>query len=239
MSKAGQTVLSGASTRARAPWNTSRRSVPSSSGLGTSPNIRVMVLANKHCLTAVVLSLRAERSNPHPVTHCDGDCRACPGLDPGVASRLAMTWRSPHTNGILHGQLPSRPPNNRGLHGHHARLHPHRHRDLRGAHSPAPWRQRTAAAAAARQPADARLLAQGGAAIGEALPCRGRRPARLRRQLRPARGTGQRQLLVPRDGTGPGRGDARSRLRSLLRRRPRPRRAHHASHVPRPSGQGG
>src|SRR6476620_1816586 len=32
---------------------------------------------------AIFLSSRAERSNPHPVTHCDGDCR--------VASLLAMT----------------------------------------------------------------------------------------------------------------------------------------------------
>ena len=36
------------------------------------------------------LSLRAERSNPHPVTHCDGDWAHVPGLGPGVASLLTL-----------------------------------------------------------------------------------------------------------------------------------------------------
>ena len=78
-------------------------------------------------------------------------------------------------------------------------IHTHRHRYERGTHPPATWRERTAAAPAARQSADACFLAHSGAAARRAVPCRRRRFARLWRQLGAARRAGQLEQFVPRD----------------------------------------
>jgi hypothetical protein len=78
-------------------------------------------------------------------------------------------------------------------------IHTHRHRYERGTHPPATWRERTAAAPAARQSADACFLAHSGAAARRAVPCRRRRFARLWRQLGAARRAGQLEQFLPRD----------------------------------------
>ena len=64
------------------------------------------------------------------------------------------------------------------------------------------------------------------------------RSARLRRQRQAARARGPQQLFVPPHGAGPGRGDGAPRLRAILRRGPRSRRARRLPHGARPSGQG-
>ena len=92
-----------------------------------------------------------------------------------------------------------------------------------------------AAAAAARQSAHARDVAQDRAAARRAVHGRGDGPARLRRQLQARRRRRPHRLLVPHDGEGPGRGDEAARVRPLVRRGPRSRRARGASHGARPS----
>ena len=89
-------------------------------------------------------------------------------------------------------------------------------------------RQRPATAPVARRAADARHLAPGRARPRQGLHRRRRRSARLRRQQQARRRTEPRQLLEARHGAGSDRGDEALRLRSIRRRRPRPRRAGHA-----------
>ena len=120
----------------------------------------------------------------------------------------------------------------------HGRLHPHRDQDQRRAHRHRARRQGTAAAADARQSVHASVLAQIRAAAGAGVHRGRHRPARLRRFGEAAGRRRPQRLFVPRHGAGPGRGDGVARLRALLRRRPRPRRARAPPHVPRPSGQG-
>ena len=86
-------------------------------------------------------------------------------------------------------------------------------------------RQRTAAPAAARLPADARDVAPDRAAPRRAFHGRVQRSARLRRFGEARRRRAQRQLFEAGDGGGPGRGDARARLRALPARGTRSRRA--------------
>ena len=75
----------------------------------------------------------------------------------------------------------------------------------------------SAAAAAARRAADARLVAAGRAGAGQGLHGRRARPARLRRQQQAARRREPRQLLEARDGARSGRGDEELRLRQVRR----------------------
>src|SRR5262249_41656685 len=118
------------------------------------------------------------------------------------------------------------------------RFHPVPHPDFRprSFDRRAPRRRRTAAPAPARQSAHQPLLAAHRAAPRARLHRRCHGPATLRRQLQAARQPRPLQLLVPPDGAGPGRRDARARFREVLRRRPRPRRAHDVPHGARPSG---
>ena len=99
-----------------------------------------------------------------------------------------------------------------------------RRRDLR-AHR----RLRSAAAAAARLSADARVLAQDCARAGAPRHAGARRPARLRRQLGSRRRCRAQDLLQARHGRGLPGGDARARPPALHGRRPRPGRARRLS----------
>ncbi len=114
------------------------------------------------------------------------------------------------------------------------RLPASRHAHQRRRDPLAAWRLGSAVAAAARQPAEPRLLAQDRGPTGAALPRRPARPARLRRQLAAGSRPQQYQLQLPRHGPGHGGGHGATRPPPLLRRRPRSRRAHGASDVPRP-----
>ena len=106
------------------------------------------------------------------------------------------------------------------------------------AHRGGAWRQGPAAPAPARQPVHAPLLAQVRAAARAGVHRGGDGSPRLRRQREAAEPAGSRELFVPRDGAGQRRGDGVARLRQVLRRRARPRRARRTSHVPRSSRQG-
>ena len=109
------------------------------------------------------------------------------------------------------------------------RLFARARRGQRRAHQTAPRRLRSAAAAAARQSADARDVASGGARARKALHRDLPGPARLRR-LAEAAGHGRpRALRQEGDGEGHGGGDGAFRSCALPRRQPRPRRAGRAS----------
>ena len=87
----------------------------------------------------------------------------------------------------------------------------------RRSHPAPPWRLRPAAAAAARQSANARDVARRRASDGRALHRDLPRPARLRRQPQAARDAGPRALRQARDGARSGRVDGRARPPAISR----------------------